>query len=199
MSAPDNQANPPPPPPPPSDPRTKISPFVRNLRTAPPRSLAVSQPPPPPTTAAPTGPYFLYGTLMDPYMLRDILALNSDQDIDLRPAYITGYACKLWGQYPALVPDDTSTSVVKGVVYHVPSVEDGVKLANYETGWYRAESCEVVYTDGEEPGREGGHLFVFVGDEGELSEGVFDLRVWLARMGRKAVPKTMSVVASDAQ
>ncbi|PYH73136.1 gamma-glutamylcyclotransferase family protein [Aspergillus vadensis CBS 113365] len=174
---------PPPPPPPPSDPRTKSSPVIRNLRTVPPRSLAVPQPPPPPTTTAPTGPYFLYGTLMDPSMLQDILSLDPDPKIDLRPAYVTGYACKLWGQYPAIIPAITSSSAVNGVVYRVESVEHGVKLASYETGWYRAEPCEVVYTDGKEPGREKGHVFVFVGDERELSEGVFDLRVWLGRMG----------------
>ncbi|BCR99616.1 gamma-glutamylcyclotransferase family protein [Aspergillus luchuensis] len=185
MCPPVTKTAPPPPPPPPSDPRTKVSPVIRNLRTVPPPSLTVPQPPPPPTTTAPTGPYFLYGTLMDPSMLQDILSLDTDQEIDLRPAYVTGYACKLWGQYPALIPDDTSSSVVKGVIYRVESVEHGIKLANYETGWYRAEPCEVVYTDGKEPGRENGHVFVFVGEKGELSEGEFDLRVWLGRMGRR--------------
>ncbi|GKZ22302.1 hypothetical protein AbraIFM66951_007935 [Aspergillus brasiliensis] len=191
MPPPNPQTNPPPPPPPPpppSDPLTKVSPIIQNLRLAPPRPLTTSHPPPPPSsTEAPTGPYFLYGTLMDPTMLKDILHQNPDQEIHLRPGYITGYVCKLWGQYPALIPDihnPSSSSIVKGLVYRVESVEDGVKLASYETGWYRARPCEVVYTDGKVPEREMGHVFVFVGDEGELSEGVFDLGVWLGRMGR---------------
>ncbi|OJJ77381.1 hypothetical protein ASPBRDRAFT_50283 [Aspergillus brasiliensis CBS 101740] len=190
MSPPNPQTNPiPPPPPPPCDPLTKVSPIIRNLRLAPPCPLTTSSyPPPPSTTTARTGPYFLYGTLMDPTMLKEILSLNPQQGVHLRPGYITGYTCKLWGQYPAVVADGTygtsASSIVKGLVYRVESVEDGVKLASYETGWYQARPCEVVYTDGKVPEREMGHVFVFVGDEGELSEGVFDLGVWLGRMGR---------------
>jgi hypothetical protein len=48
-----------------------------------------------------TGPYFFYGTLMDPSMLMEILELKEKPT--LRPAKIGHYSCKRWGQYPALI------------------------------------------------------------------------------------------------
>ncbi|PWY94337.1 hypothetical protein BO94DRAFT_532280 [Aspergillus sclerotioniger CBS 115572] len=161
----------PPPPPPPEDPHSKISPFVLKLRSAP-RGYFYEAPEPSPWVDlfdAPTGPYFLYGTLTDPSMIAEILGL--DEEPTLRPAYIMGYRCKLWGQYP---------------VYHVRSVEDGEKLAAYETNNYRASPCIIMYTDGKEPVKEYGSTFKFVGNKKDLSEGVFDLRVWLKMMGRHA-------------
>ena len=181
-----NNNNTPPPPPPPQNPNSKISPSVLNLRSKPPESYtkAPKLPPPVNTQTAPKGPYFLYGTLTDPSMLAEILSL--DHEPELRPAYIQGYKCRLWGQYPALLDagSDDEGRVVEGAVYNVGSVEDGGKLAAYETGYYRAERCLIRYVDGEEPGTEVGSTFMFVGDSRELSEGRFDLKVWLKRMGR---------------
>lgn len=117
-------------------------------------------------------------------MLTEILDLETEPD--LRPAYIEGFQCKLWGQYPALVVDETSRSRVEGAVYEVRSVGDAEKLAAYETGNYTTVSCEIGYLDGREPGRVMGTVFVFDGDCRELSEGRFDLRVWLRRVGRLA-------------
>ncbi|RAK99443.1 gamma-glutamylcyclotransferase family protein [Aspergillus ibericus CBS 121593] len=175
---------PPPPPPPPEDPRSKISPFVLKLRSAPPGYFYEAPEPSPVVDLldAPTGPYFLYGTLTDPSMISEILGL--DEEPTLRPASIMGYQCKLWGQYPALL--DAPGSVVEGAVYHVHSVEDGEKLAAYETKTYRADPCIIRYTDGQEPRREYGSTFKFVGNQRDLTEGEFDLRVWLTRMGRHA-------------
>ena len=123
-------------------------------------------------------------------MLAEILSL--DHEPELRPAYIQGYKCRLWGQYPALLDagSDDEGRVVEGAVYNVGSVEDGGKLAAYETGYYRAERCLIRYVDGEETGTDVGSTFKFVGDWRELSEGRFDLKVWLKRMGRtKALEK----------
>lgn len=84
--------------------------------------------------AAPTGPYFCYGTLTDPSLLREILNLKNGPE--LRPAYLFGYECKLlWGQYPALL--EVPGLVVEGAVYHVQTEEDGERLAGYETSNYR--------------------------------------------------------------
>lgn len=193
MSYSSKNTPPPPPPPPPQNPNTKISPSVLNLRSKPPESYtkAPKLPPPVNTQTAPKGPYFLYGTLTDPSMLAEILSLNHEPE--LRPAYIQGYECRLWGQYPALLDATTNNGggmVVEGAVYDVESVEDGGKLAAYETGYYRAERCLIRYVDGEEPGTDVGSTFRFVGDSSELSEGRFDLKVWLKRMGRmKALEK----------
>ncbi|PLB54856.1 hypothetical protein P170DRAFT_432429 [Aspergillus steynii IBT 23096] len=181
------RTKPPPLPPPPSNPRSKISPSVLKLRTTPPSTY---QPPKPPPSAdlppAPTGPYFFYGTLTDPSMIAEILDLA--QELELRPASVLGYKCKMWGHYPALVDEPGST--VEGAVYHVDTVEDGERLAAYETRNYRAESCVVRYADNQGPSQDFGYAFKFVGDPRELTEGNFELRTWLRRMGRqKAVDK----------
>lgn len=152
------------------------------LRTAPPGYFY--QPPTAPNLAdlfeAPTGPYFFYGSLADPALLRDVLGLDSAPE--LRPAYITGYTCKLWGQYPALV--DAIDSEVEGAVYHVQTVEHGARLAEYETNNYRADPCRIRYTDGKEPTAGFGYTFKFQGNPRDLREGHFDLQVWLKRIGR---------------
>lgn len=171
----------PPPPPPPEDPNLKVSPFVKKLRSAPPGSFF--QPEIPPRTdpfAAPTGPYFFYGTLSDPAMLRDVLGLETEPQ--LRPATITGYECKLWGQYPALL--DAPEKVVHGAVYHVGTEEHGERLASYETNNYRADPCRISYTDGCEPVEDLGHVFKFVGNVRDLSDGTFDLGTWLRSVKR---------------
>lgn len=115
-------------------------------------------------------------------MLREILGLQSEPN--LRPAYILGYACKLWGQYPALVYSPGLT--VEGLVYHVQTVEHGEKLAAYETKNYKARRCRIHYLDNEDPQEDLGYTFMFAGDERDLSEEEFDLKVWLKRMGRQS-------------
>lgn len=143
----EEQMCPPPPPPLPSNPSTKVSPYVRNLCSAPPSYL--SQPPKPAdhSVPAPTGRYFFYGTLSDPALLAEILGL--DEEPILRPAYVEGFECKLWGQYPALVSSgsgsgsalDSSSgsgsnpgSVVEGAAYHVQSVKHAERLASTRRG-----------------------------------------------------------------
>ncbi|GIJ91805.1 hypothetical protein Asppvi_010778 [Aspergillus pseudoviridinutans] len=179
-----NSPPPPPPPPPPSNPSSKISPYVLKLRSAPPDYFY--QPPKKPQPvdffAAPTGPYFFYGTLTDSLMISEILEL--EEEPKLQPAYILGYECKMWGQYPALM--DCPGSVVEGAAYHVQTTQDAERLAAYETDNYRAEHCLIRYTDGKEPSEELGYTFKFVGALSELTEGEFDLKVWLRRVGRHA-------------
>ncbi|QKX58596.1 uncharacterized protein TRUGW13939_05721 [Talaromyces rugulosus] len=148
-----------------------VSRMIQKLQSAPPANDFFE---------APTGSYFFYGTLSDPSMLRDILELQSEPE--LRPASVTGYACKLWGQYPALV--DAQDLTVEGAVYHVQTVDHGKRLAAYETSSYHAQPCRIRYSDGKEPSQDFGYTFMFVGDPDDLSEGEFGLKVWLKRMGR---------------
>lgn len=115
-------------------------------------------------------------------MVSEILGLKEEPQ--LRPAYLLGYKCKLWGQYPALL--DAPGSIVEGAVYHVQTEEDGEKLAAYETNNYHPESCLIRYTDEKEPSEDLGYTFKFVGDTRDLIQGQFDLRLWLKRMGRQA-------------
>lgn len=64
--------------------------------------------------------YFLYGSLMDPFVLRRVL--NLTETPRLRPASIVVYHVKMWGPYPALtVTDEATTTVVRGMVYEVKS------------------------------------------------------------------------------
>ena len=91
-----NLNSPPPLPPPPLEiPSSKISSYVLKLRTAP--SDYFFRAPNPPQYVdlfdAPTGPYFFYGTLTDPSMVREILGLETEPE--LRPARLSGYKCKL--------------------------------------------------------------------------------------------------------
>ncbi|CRG82977.1 hypothetical protein PISL3812_00325 [Talaromyces islandicus] len=161
----------------------KVSPFVRELQSAPPNYFYQSPNPPPITDlfAAPTGPYFFYGTLSDPSMLRDVLGLQSGPKF--RPASILVYECKLWGPYPALI--DAPGLSAEGAVYHVQTVEHGERLAAYETDNYQARPCRIHYLDKEEPSQDLGYTFMFVGNTQDLSEEVIDLRcqVWLKRTG----------------
>ncbi|RAH63895.1 gamma-glutamylcyclotransferase family protein, partial [Aspergillus aculeatinus CBS 121060] len=171
---------PPPPPPPPSNPKSKISPHVLRLRTTSPRFI--NHAPKAQPVAAPTGPYIFYGTLADPSILGEVLGVAEKPQ--LKPAFLLGYACKLWGQYPALVEAEPG-SVVRGVVYQVRTREDGERLAVYETENYRAERCRIRIVDGEGSQEVLGYTFKFVGVAEDLSEGSFDLEVWLRRMGRR--------------
>ncbi|KAJ5106540.1 hypothetical protein N7456_003215 [Penicillium angulare] len=189
---------PPPPPPPPIDPR-KISPAFK-LKTKAHERLARDSNLPKETRPAPIGPYFFYGSLLDPSMLTEILGLDRDEVPELRPASLDGYECKMWGQYPALVkrsslnPESEDTGSVQGAVYTVTCVEHAEKLAAYETVNYRVVECEFRFTDmdmdmdmdGKDSEKGVGSVFLFDGYGEDLSDGVFDLRIWLKRVGRGA-------------
>ncbi|KAL4925203.1 uncharacterized protein BDV17DRAFT_272805 [Aspergillus undulatus] len=113
-------------------------------------------------------------------MLRDVLGLETTPQ--LRPAKVTGYECKLWGQYPALLDAVDLESVVEGFVHRVEAVEHAERLAEYETSSYRAEPCRIIFTDGNVPAERKGYTFKFVGNPNDLSEVAFDLQTWLKRM-----------------
>lgn len=189
---------PPPPPLPPSRPDQKEPPFRLKARSAPPDWFYQAPIPPPLTDrpAAPTGFYFFYGTLMDPKMPTEILDLDPETKPELRPGKILGYETKLWGQYPALIKGPPG-SVVEGMAYNVQTVEDGEKLAAYETRYYETQPCPIKYTDNKEPATEDGNVFMFAGDPRELSEGGFDLKVWLRRMGRGEAVDAMEAAKKD--
>ncbi|KJX98216.1 poly(A) polymerase pla1 like protein [Zymoseptoria brevis] len=129
----------------------------------------------------PAGKYFFYGTLQDPGILSEVLGLDSVPV--LRPARIVGYELKLWGQYPALV-DGPAGAVVQGSLFEVVDEDAAARLANYETKAYRPRPCSIrLENEGDEEAVDG-YTFKYGGDTRELSEGSFDLEVWLMRMGR---------------
>jgi gamma-glutamylcyclotransferase (GGCT)/AIG2-like uncharacterized protein YtfP len=184
----DDTTCPPPPalplPPAPHKKQLKESPFILKVRSAP--AEWFYWPPEPPAQVdlfePPTGPYFVYGTLMDPRMLADVLGVQEKPE--LRPAKIVGYSRQLWGQYPAM-QEGPQGADVSGAVYHVQSVAQAKRLAEYETNSYRAKPCLIQYTDGKEPAEDLGHVFMFVGNPRDLQPGDFDLEKWLKRMGRE--------------
>lgn len=138
--------------------------------------------PPSEPFAAPTGPYFVYGTLRDPRMLSDILGLK-EMPV-LRPAKVYGYACRLWGQSPTL-EDGYPSNVVSGSVYHVSGQVAADRPAEYETNSYRAVPCLIQYTDQDEPQTDHSFTFLFCGNPKDLRDGTFNLETWLKLMGRQ--------------
>ena len=82
--------------------------------------------------------YFFYGTLMDPDDLAKILQLPGRPESS--PAKISGYSCKLWGPYPALV-DNLPGAIVHGVAYEVQSPVEAERLQAYETENYSSSDC----------------------------------------------------------
>ncbi|EGX95526.1 poly(A) polymerase pla1, putative [Cordyceps militaris CM01] len=175
-------APPPPPPPLPPSPSHNTHPkkLALKVRSASP-GWSYQSPRQIDYTELKTGPYFFYGTLMDPGMLAEILKLSHEPI--LRPAKVFGYTGKLWGQYPAVVEGEAGATVC-GAAYNVESVEDARKLAAYETCNYQTKACKILYTDGEQPEMQHGRLFVFAGNPSDLETGAFDLSVWLKRVGR---------------
>ncbi|KAG0159257.1 hypothetical protein PDIDSM_6779 [Penicillium digitatum] len=123
-------------------------------------------------------PYFFYGSLQDQRLLIDLLDLKEAPH--LRPAYIEGYQCKLWGHYPALLFGGLGDTVT-GTVYEVPTVEDAEKLVAYEGPSYTTTACLIRYADCHAPIQAEGYAFLFVGNMRDLSEGSFDFKRWLER------------------
>ncbi|CAJ2501524.1 Uu.00g043770.m01.CDS01 [Anthostomella pinea] len=186
---PDTSSSAPPPPPPPAPPPlprqcdAKPSSIAYKVRSAPPGWAYDSKVNTPgrDELAPPVGTYFFYGTLQDPSLLADILDLPVAPV--LRPARVIGYHLELWGQYPALVCGPTD-AVVRGSAWEVPDEEAAGKLAAYETNNYDAVPCNVYESSDSDDGeqRVPGFTFVFCGDRADLTEGSFDLDVWLRRM-----------------
>ncbi|KAI9770935.1 MAG: hypothetical protein M1840_002639 [Geoglossum simile] len=79
---------------------------------------------------------FFYGTLVDPSTLAKVLGINHRPL--MRPATVTGYTCKLWGQYPALV-DGPPAETVSGVAYDTQSQDEEMELEAYEGDSYALE------------------------------------------------------------
>lgn len=163
---------------------SKVSPFIQKLQRAPEGYGFESRTflEPIDTFAPRCGPYFFYGTLMDPQLLSEILSLSATPI--LRPAKIVGYSLKLWGQYPALVDGETGETV-EGMVYHVEEPKHAERLAEYETNAYRPAPCLINVMDGEQSSEIRGTTFKYIGNPIDISDGTFDLNAWLKRMNRQ--------------
>ncbi|KAK3707777.1 hypothetical protein LTR37_011954 [Vermiconidia calcicola] len=170
-----------PPPLPPSQRATSTSKVALKV-TSPPPGWALEGP----STIATRGPspaglYFFYGTLQDRGILSEVL--NLDRPPILKPAYISGYELRLWGQYPAIV-DGQTCQVVEGKIFEVSDATAAGRLAEYETKNYWPARCTVRFHGAAGEEMVEGWTFKFCGRLSELSEGSFDLGLWLRRMRR---------------
>ncbi|OBT82117.1 hypothetical protein VE02_09470 [Pseudogymnoascus sp. 03VT05] len=107
-----------------------------------------------------------------PRTLAKVLKLNNLPP--LVPAKISGYHCKLWGDYPALAGGEPDEPVY-GMTYEVQLPEENELLQAYETDRYLRVGCIVEFEDGTEVV---GSTFKRCGDKTELKEGDFDLKDW---------------------
>ena len=119
--------------------------------------------------------YFFYGTLRAPATLKRILDLPEEEP-ELRPAQIIGYALGKWGDYPALV-DGEQGQVVSGSAYLVQSEEQAQKLAYYETRAYKVFPCRILFIDDKSPAAASGKTFMYAGDRKALLEQRFDRKL----------------------
>jgi gamma-glutamylcyclotransferase (GGCT)/AIG2-like uncharacterized protein YtfP len=114
---------------------------------------------------------FFYGSLMDPEVLQTILGLSDAPNIGR--GTVRGFAVKMWGIYPALVP--CKEGGVQGTVWKVNSEAHFLRLAAYETAAYTWCECTVALDNGEII--PGCRTFCWAGDANskDLEEGTFDL------------------------
>lgn len=125
-----------------------------------------------PTVELPFKPchVFFYGSLMDAQVLQTVAKLASPPVT--RSGIVRGVKIKMWGVYPAVVPDEQG--VVAGTVWHTDNPSHIQHLQEYETRAYKLCDCEVEL--------EGDHsilaskIFCWAGetDSVELEDGVFD-------------------------
>jgi hypothetical protein len=135
---------------------TTVSPFIKKLQATPQghSSESTIQLRPVDPFASPCGSYFFYGILMDAALLSEILSLSTLPT--LRPAKVTGYSLKLWGQCPALV-DGEPGELVEGMLYDVTELRHAERLAEYETSASWPVHC-LIYVregDGERKSKDG--------------------------------------------
>ncbi|KAH9870835.1 hypothetical protein J1614_006407 [Plenodomus biglobosus] len=114
---------------------------------------------------------FFYGSLMDPEVIQAVLQL-SDRPVTKKAA-LSGFSTKMWGIYPALIPD--SKGLVGGVVWEVSSEAHFRRLEAYETSAYAWTRCSAQLDDGTSISEC--RTFFWAGDpeSKELEEGSFDL------------------------
>lgn len=114
---------------------------------------------------------FFYGSLMDDDVLQAILDL--DEAPTVQKGSITGFAARMWGIYPALVPHPGG--MVSGTVWELTSESQFLRLASYETNAYTWCPCSVTLDDGSAVPEA--WTFCWAGDVNskELEEGEFNL------------------------
>ncbi|KAJ5928375.1 hypothetical protein N7466_007331 [Penicillium verhagenii] len=154
-----------------------LSPESRMLR-----KLNASKPQSTQHASIPADPFeplfcFLYGTLMDPKTLSEVLRML-DPLPAMRRARLTGYGVKLWGSYPALIHNPVQ--VVDGKVFEIMSKKQLDLLASYETDRYRVHHCaiDILNDDSTVKSTIQGFTFLWNDQQDDLRDGKFDLKQW---------------------
>ncbi|KAJ5175666.1 uncharacterized protein N7482_001543 [Penicillium canariense] len=121
---------------------------------------------------------FVYGTLMDPETLSQVLRTSHSLPIMSR-ARVIGYEIKPWGPYPALV-DGESRQPVDGMAFEILSKTQLDRLVSYETEIYQLQPCliDILEHDSSVERTVDGVTFMWNGQRAELQEGKFDLKDW---------------------
>jgi seryl-tRNA synthetase len=81
-------------------------------------------------------------------------------------------------------------------VYYIKTVKYRERLTAYKTKNYQANPYRIRYTDRKEPTDDIGYTFKFKGDQNDLSDRTFDLKVWLERIGRLNAVKNLDAKKS---
>jgi len=118
-----------------------------------------------------SGYIFLYGSLMDDEVLKHVLQLQDTPHLE--KATIHGYKTKLWGIYPALIPE--TNSIVRGMAWKASNKDQIMRLVEYETKAYKICSIPIIRDDGQVVD---GNTFCWAGepDCNDLKDGTFDLK-----------------------
>ncbi len=109
---------------------------------------------------------------MDPEVLQAIAGLSEVPIMD--EGSVTGFAMKMWGIYPTLIP--RTGGKVSGTLWKVNELSEFSRLVRYETSAYTWCSCEIETGAGET--LRDCRTFCWAGDPNskELDEGKFDLQ-----------------------
>lgn len=129
---------------------------------------------------------FFYGSLMNAKVLQTVTKLEDEPITQI--GVVRGFRIKMWGIYPAAVPDSDKHGTVAGTVWHTDNPSHLTRLQEYETRAYKLCDCDIEVEDGHK--LPGSKIFCWAGeaDSPELEDGVFDFE----RYQRYFVPSVLS-------
>ena len=117
--------------------------------------------------------FFLYGTLMDPDVIRAVAVLENTPQ--LQDAWLEEFELKMWhGRYPTLLAKEGASSKIKGKLWQATSMDQFLGLQFYQTWAYECCDCVVQTADGQSI-KALTFKWANDGNSAELLEGGFDL------------------------
>ncbi|PGH27393.1 hypothetical protein AJ80_00871 [Polytolypa hystricis UAMH7299] len=139
---------------------------------------------------------FVYGSLMDPDIIRALLDLSPTDPPSLKPARLRSFNMKMWSLYPTLIRTNDPQDIIDGKVFLIEEEVHFRRLEAYETSAYTWCECEVevALEDGVIERKMGCRTFIWAGspDDKDLVEGRFDFERYLRYFKPKLFGKTDS-------